>query len=492
MRRWGIEGGNRFGRSHAAVLLLAVLLAGCNSAMLTRDGPSAAIVSPPTVNESAGTPIAAAEHARIVAAYGGIYHDQKLERSIAEIVGRLVAASDRPTQRYHLTILNAPAINAFALPDGYIYVTRGLIALANDASEFAAVVAHEMAHVTANHAAERQNRARTAAVVSNAVKDVLNDEDASRLALVSSQRTLATFSRQQELEADALGVRIASRAGYDPYAASRFLNQMAEFARYRDSLSLRPNKGPDFLATHPSTPERISFARRAAEETGIGGGATDRDAYLSAVESILFGDDTAQGYVRGRNFLHAGLGVGFAVPEGFVIDNTNDAVLATGADGTALRFDGVNLSPNVRLEDYLASGWINGLDRSSIKPVTVGGLEAATASAQAKDWVFRITVIRVGESATYRFIFANEKLTPGFVTAADAIAGSFRKLDPREVAGLKPLRLHIVRVRPGDTSRTLARRMSGVERPQELFQVLNGLGPNDNPRPGSLVKIVSD
>src|SRR5690606_22711733 len=260
-------------------------------------------------------------------------------------------------------------------------------ALANDSSEFAAVVAHEMAHVTANHAAARQSKARTAAIVSNVVKEVL-DDDASRLALVSSQRTLATFSRQQELEADAIGVRIAAKAGYDPFAASRFLAQMSHFADYREALSLRQEKRPDFLSTHPSTPERIAFARRAAEETGSPGGATDRETYLAAIDSILFGDDTAQGYVRGRNFLHAGLGVGLAEPEGLVIDITYDDVLATVTDGSALRFDGVNHSSGVRIEDYLASGWINGLDRASIRPLAIAGLPAATARAEAKEWVF--------------------------------------------------------------------------------------------------------
>src|SRR6185295_6796971 len=207
---------------------------------------------------------ATAENARIVAAYGGIYHDQKLEQTLARVVGRVVAASDNPAQSYSITILNAPAVNAFALPFVYLYVTRGLLALANDSSEVAAVLAHEMGHITANHAIQRENKARDALIVSRVVTDVL-DDGAGTLALASSQRTLAAFSRQQELEADAIGVKTIGRTGYDPFAAARFLEAMGKFSRYRASLATG-DKRPDFLATHPATPERVQFATRAARE----------------------------------------------------------------------------------------------------------------------------------------------------------------------------------------------------------------------------------
>jgi predicted Zn-dependent protease len=176
------------------ILLAGFALSGC-TALMSAGGepPSSVIVGNATEIDSR---FGAEEHPRIIAAYGGIYHDAKLEQTLARIVGRVVAASDKPDQSYRITILNAPAINAFALPGGYLYVTRGLLALANDSSEVAAVLAHEMAHVTADHAVARQNKARTAMIVSRVVTDVLNDDDAGRLALASSQRSLASFSRQ--------------------------------------------------------------------------------------------------------------------------------------------------------------------------------------------------------------------------------------------------------------------------------------------------------
>jgi predicted Zn-dependent protease len=472
------------------ILFAGAFLSACTTLMTAGGDASGSLIA--GGNAEVDSRFGAEEHPRIIAAYGGIYHDTKLEQTLARIVGRVVAASDKPDQSYRITILNAPTVNAFALPGGYLYVTRGLLALANDSSEVAAVLAHEMAHVTADHAVARQNKARTAMIVSRVVTDVLNDDDAGRLALASSQRSLASFSRQQELEADAIGVRTIGRAGYDPFAASRFLTSMGRFAAYKSAAAINDDR-LEFLASHPSTPERIDFAIRAARQFGAPGiGEVDRDRYLEGVEGMVFGDDPSQGFVRERSYVHPTLGVGFTVPEGFVIDNASDAVLATGADGTALRFDAVKLPEGADLGSYLASGWVNGFEESSVQRFTVQGLPAASAIARAKGWAFRIAVIQVKSGATYRFIFANEVDTPQFAAAAEETVASFRQLDPSEAAKLSSLKIRLVSAKPGDTHQSLARRMRGVDRPLELFRALNELDPGDPVPPGTKFKIVAE
>ena len=160
------------------------------------------------------------EHLRILAAYGGAYREPaRCRRMLEQTVDKLVAASERPDLKYEVTILNSPAINAFALPNGQLYVTRGLIALANDNSELASVLSHEMAHVIARHAAIREDQARQAAMVNRVATDVLSDPQIGALALAKSKIALASFSRAQEFEADGIGVGISARAGYDPYGA---------------------------------------------------------------------------------------------------------------------------------------------------------------------------------------------------------------------------------------------------------------------------------
>jgi predicted Zn-dependent protease len=486
-RMWALRADQVWGRVAAA--LIAVLVAGCTSA--GKNSPTAAIFGAETAGPTAPA-VDTQEHSRIVAAYGGIYHDAKVEQTLVPIVSRIVASSDRPDQAYRITILNSPAINAFALPGGYLYVTRGLLALANDSSEVAAVLAHEMGHITANHAAARQNKAREALIVSKAVSEVLDDDESGQLALASSQRSLASFSRQQELEADAIGVRTIGKAGYDPFAAARFLTAMAHYSDFRAAQTLR-DKAPDFLASHPSTPERVDFAEKAARQFGAPGiGQADRDRYLDGIDGMVFGDDPGQGFVRERTFIHPNLGIGFTVPEGFVIDNTSDAVLATGIDGTALRFDAVGLATGTDLVEYLKSGWINGLDEKSIQSFSVNGLQAASAEAQAKGWFFQIAVIKAAGAATYRFIYANEAATDAFRAEARATTGSFRTFSQQELAALKALHVHVVTASAGDTEAIVARRMRGVDRPRELFRALNDLDPGQAIVAGTKLKIVDD
>lgn len=464
-------------------LAAALVLAGCTPALDL--GPTAPAASTTTT----AAPVA---HAAIVEAYGGIYRNNQLERSLARIVGKLIAATDDPDQPYSITILNTSAINAFAIPGGYLYVTRGLITLANDSSEIAAVIAHEMGHILADHATERRNEALAEAILADTVAEAVQDPAAAQAAVTASQGTLAAFSRQQELDADAIGIGILARAGYDPYAAARFLSRMSQFQAYRASIGVRQDQQPDFLATHPSNQDRINAAATVAQQYGPPDtGATDRDEYLAGLDGVVFGDDADQGYIRGHTFYHAGLGIAFAVAEDYTLDNTHEAVLATAGDGTALRFDAVGVPPGQSLTDYLRSGWVNGLDAASVTSLTINGLPAASASATAAGWYFRITVISVG-SATYRFIFASDRNSAAFGQVAAAIAGSFRQLNAQEIANLRPLQIAIVTVRNGDTIETLAQQMRGVDQPTQLLMILNGIEPGTVPAPGSHIKIVTD
>jgi predicted Zn-dependent protease len=474
--------------ARALVLALVLAAAGCSSvrSMLM---PGATALAEVDRRQAVAD---GAENARIIASYGGVYHDDKVEQALATIVSRIVAASEQPEVSYQITLLNAAAVNAFALPDGHLYVTRGLLALATDASEVAAVLAHEMGHVTANHAAEREQKAKNALVAQQAVADVVNDEQSRQLALAASARTLAAFSRQQELEADAVGIRTIGNAGYDPYAASRFLSAMAKFGDYRAALAVKDQR-PDFLATHPSTPERVKFAEESARGYGAAGtGDAGRERYLAGIDGMVFGDDPSQGFVRDRKFLHPGLAIGFAVPAGFILDNTSEAVLATGPDGTALRFDAVTLGSATDITAYLKSGWVNGLDQRSIQTFTANGFAGASARAQAKGWFFQIVALQSPGGSVYRFIFANDADTDAFRRASGDTIATFRDLTAAEMASLKPLRVRVITVAKGDTEASLVRRMKGVDRPRDLFDIMNGIAPGAVLVPGSKVKIVSD
>ena len=217
-----------------ALLCVAVALAACGEMghFQTASPPTATSPTKPT-RAVVQTPAVEREHERILSSYGGAYDDPQLEALIGKTVDRLVAASDRPDQGYKVTILNSGAVNAFALPTGQLYVTRGLIALACDTSELSSVLSHEMAHVLAKHAAIREDQAKQAALVTRVITDMGNDPDLTAMALAKTKLTMASFSRQQEFEADKIGVGISARAHFDPYGASRFLTAMERNAELK-------------------------------------------------------------------------------------------------------------------------------------------------------------------------------------------------------------------------------------------------------------------
>ena len=425
----------------------------------------------------------------MLAAYGGGYEDAKIHAKLTSVVDRLIAASDRPDLNYKITILNSPAVNAFALPNGQLYVTRGLLGLANDSAEFASVMSHEMAHVIARHAAMREEQARKTELISS-VNDMLSDPQVGAMALARSKIALASFSRSQEFEADSIGVGISARSGFDPYGASRLLASMGRNAELRATSRGGDPRSLDFLSSHPATPERVKNAETSARLFDAGSAERDRAAYLASIDGMIYGEDPVDGFVRGRRFLHPKLGFTFMAPDGFVLDNTAQAVLGMkeGA-GQALRLDVVKVSAEQSLIEYLNSGWIENIENGSVEELAVNGFPAATATAAGDQWAFRLYVVRFG-SEVYRFIFAAKSRTAeADRTFRDAIQ-TFRRLSLQEIRSTKPLRLKIVRVQSGDAVETLAARMALLDHQVERFRVLNGLDSNGRLKAGDLVKII--
>ncbi|ORE92372.1 M48 family metalloprotease [Acuticoccus yangtzensis] len=432
-----------------------------------------------------------AEHLKLIGAYGGLYRNEVIEAMVGDIVAQLVTAGGLTDRSVRVTILNSPAINAFALPTGDVYVTRGLIALATDESELAAVIAHEIAHVTADHARARARQAEAAALARR-VSEVVIDPAVAQDTRETADLSLATFSQQQELEADKLGVETLAKAGFDPFAAARFLKSMADFAAL-PSLNSATEQKPGFLSSHPSTPARVEHAKRVARQFGAPGiGQRQRTKYLRALNGILYGDDPSEGFVRGREFAHVDLGIAFTVPEGYVLKNTSQAVLATDGEHTAIRFDALGLPENESLISYLKSGWIKGLVEDSVRLDTVNGLPGATASALVEGWSFRIGVVR-DKNRIFRFIFASSKAASAYEGAFRRTLSSFRLLSPSQRAAMRPLRVRIVPVRPNESETSLAERMSGVEPAMKLplFRVLNGLDEHQLTA-GDLAKIITE
>jgi predicted Zn-dependent protease len=433
------------------------------------------------------------EHERILLSYGGAYDDPRLEALVSKTVDRLVAVSDRPDQAYKVTILNSGAVNAFALPTGQLYVTRGLIALASDTSELSSVLSHEMAHVLSKHAAIREDQARQAAIVARVVSDMSNDPEVTAFTLAKSKLTMANFSREQEMQADQMGVAISAKARFDPYGASRFLTSMERNAELKASRTSLDPRAQDFLSSHPATPERVARAQEAARQySSPDNTERDREDYLTAIDNIVYGEDPSEGFVRGRRFLHPKLGFTFQAPESFTLDNTAQAVIGVREGGTqAMRFEVVRVPSEQTLGDYLNSGWMENVDKSATEELTINGFPAASTIAKGEQWQFKVYALRFGADV-YRFIFASRQKTTESDRNARETVNSFRQLTLDEVQAARPLRIKVITVQPGDTVESLSHRMAGVDHPMERFSILNGLEAHAQVKVRDKVKIVVD
>jgi predicted Zn-dependent protease len=482
-------------RLWAAPILLSACVALSACGDMNRFQTAAPTTTPgspakPAPKIAAQSPAAEREHERILSSYGGAYDDPQLEALIGKTVDRLVAASDRPDQTYKVTILNSGAVNAFALPTGQLYVTRGLIALACDTSELSSVLSHEMAHVLAKHAAIREDQARQA--VTHVVADV-SDPDMTALALAKNKLTMASFSRQQEFEADAIGVGLSARARFDPYGAARFLTAMERNAELKAGKTVGDPRAQDFLSSHPATPERVESAQATARQySSPEGGERDRETYLAAIDNIVYGEDPSEGFVRGHRFLHPKLGFTFTAPDTFMLDNTAQAVIGVRETGTqAMRFDVVRVPAEQTLGDYLNSGWMENVDKASTEDLTINGFPASSVTAHGDQWEFKVYALRFG-SDVYRFIFAAKQKTTESDRNARETVNSFRRLTLEEIQAARPLRIKVITVQPGDTVESLSHRMAGVDRPIERFRVLNGLDGHAQVKARDRVKIVVD
>ncbi|MEM7423288.1 MAG: M48 family metalloprotease [Pseudomonadota bacterium] len=450
-------------------------------------------------------------HLRVVDKYGGIYDNPRLTAYVNELGRRLVRVSEQPAERWTFTVLDSPTVNAFALPGGYIYITRGLVALANSEAELAGVIGHEIGHVTAGHASLRGARATIAnsAVLGAQIFGAILGLDPALMEIgtaasqVLAGGVLADYSRSDEIEADRLGIRYLARAGYDPYAQADFLESMAASAGLDARMRGRvynPNT-TDFLASHPATGPRtrqaIREAQRAGERIPIGA-ARNRTRFLREIDGTVYGDSEKQGFVLGRTFSHPVLGLTFTVPDGFRILNSNSAVTAVGPDRARLVLDS-GRDDGASLTDYIRRRWVPEIGRtntvgrlSAVTPRTINGLEAAVGRApiavDGTDYDALLVALRL-DGALYRLT----GLSPVGTSHANAIeraAETFRRLRPDERAGLRERRVVVETVQPGATVAGFAARMADPMFAEERFRVLNDLGPRGQPVAGSAVKII--
>jgi predicted Zn-dependent protease len=476
-------------------LLLAVVgpgMAGCTTNPATGESSFTGLMS-----ESDEVRIGRESHPQVLAEFGGVYEDAKLDRYIDSLGQLLARASDRPNLQYTFTVLDSPVVNAFATPGGYVYITRGLLALANSEAEVAGVLAHEIGHVAARHAAERQSQAVLASLPVIFTGVITGSDTLVQAVNTGAAAHLQSYSRDQEYQADLLGVRYLTRTNYDPLGMASFLTQLQSNDKLDATIMGRPEMADQFsiMSTHPRTADRIQRAIQGAGGAPLANPIVERDLYLSKIDGLRYGDEPEQGFIRDRQFLHPVLRFAFEVPAGFHMMNTSDAVVAQRADGAALLFSSTRKFLSASMIDYLTTEWAPRLQMADAETIDVNGMEAATGSGQLemKSGVrdVRLVAIRFDDGTIFRFIFLTKpEQTAPLARDLQATTYSFRRLSPAEAARLHPQSIQVVTVRAGDSVAKLAAKMSFPDFREERFRVLNGLTAADRLTPGRHVKII--
>ncbi|HXV23646.1 MAG TPA: M48 family metalloprotease [Alphaproteobacteria bacterium] len=471
----------------AAMVLIA--LSGCGT------NPATGQQSILGLSEDQEIKVSQQEHPKILAEFGGEYKDPELQKYVSSLGMLLAKTSERPDLPWRFTILDTPQVNAFALPGGYIYITRGLLALASNEAEVVSVLAHEIGHVTARHSAQRQGQA-TIAGLGAALAGILTGSSAvAQLGQAAATGYIQSYSRDQELQADTLGVRYMTRANYDPQAAVSFLKKLQADTRMRAKAAGRdPDEAEQisWTSSHPRTADRVEQAIENAGVTQVSNPIVAEDIYLSKIDGIIYGEDPAGGVVRGRSFIHPGLRFAFEVPEGFQVVNQPSQVLAQAREGDGfIVFTGAK--PTGSLQD-----WFYDHPKASfedVEQINVNGMEGATGltqgSVNGRKADLRVVLIRYDASTVYQFLFATPPdRADRYNQAFRETTYSFRKLSQAEASGLKPQRVQVVTVGSGDTVASLAGRMAVDDLAEERFRLLNGLEGDERLERGQKVKII--
>ncbi|WP_212112723.1 M48 family metalloprotease [Bartonella queenslandensis] len=487
---------------------LMLLLSACHTHLSQNDklSSNSSETIKRTNNNNIYVTLSTLQHPRIVQMYGGAYRDAKLERFLARIIRKLTIASHHSYHNYSVTILNSESINAFALPNGSIYITRGMLALANDSSEVAAILAHEIAHIRANHGILRLQKEAQLKRTHHMSSRLLSSISKKLHPPLQNNQQLAQFSRNQELEADFLALEMLQQTGYDPFALPRFLQTMEAYSHFQNIFG-PSNAFLDFLASHPTTPQRIQLAiEKAHKISKENNKIIDRDSFLKSIDGMTFGGSFYTGFVRDNQFIHPQLRIAFSVPNDFTIEHSAHTVWASGSNKIAIRFDAIPHSPGISASDYLKSGWIIGLDPSSIRPLTIQDLPnqgftgpghlvhnllGAQARATHEKWQFDVVVI-LFNNHIFRFLTAAPRNSQNFAEITKKTVQSFHPLSTSQLKKLKPLKISIVRVKQGENVANLANKMQHTPDKEKLFRILNGLSPTQTLSAGTKVKIITE
>ncbi|MCB1648952.1 MAG: M48 family metalloprotease [Pseudomonadales bacterium] len=485
-----------FARTASVLTLLGVALVLSSCAVNPATGQANIV----TMSEKRELEIGAEEHAKVMSSMP-LVEDESLTAYINEVGQRLAAVSDRPDLTYTFTVIDSPEINAFALPGGYVYVNRGLLAYLNSEAELAAVIGHEIGHITARHAVQQQSRgalARVASGVGGVVAAVATGSGyiGSQIMDVGSlwaQAGLSGFGREHELEADTLGAEYLLRAGYDPQAVIKVVTVLKNQEDFNTKVANQQPSYHGLFATHPRNDTRLQQAIAsvgalpASQATLV-----DNAGFRDHMDGLVVGESQRITGSQARNrYYQTLLGYTMVFPDDWTVSETPTTVSATNPAGdSGLRVEvqrmQESLEPRLFIRDKLG---ISNLQKT--EPLQQYRLQGYTGTTNTDGKSQRIAVIYLGPRV---FIFTGDIAAGEGAEASDqlllAAIRTFRAIQANERFSGNESHIRYVQVGEGFTFAALARMSPIANYPEETLRLINGYYPTGTPNPGDWIKIV--
>jgi predicted Zn-dependent protease len=441
---------------------------------------------------------------QIIKAYG-LYEDQAVQDYVSKVGNKVARHSDLPDWEYHFTVLDDESVNAFTTGGGYVYVHRGLLAYLNSEAELAAVLGHEIGHITARHPARQQTRGVLASVAAIGAAIMTGNGAVAQLANIGAEAWMQGYGRENEMEADRLGLVYATKSGYRPEAMGDVFKVFKAQERFELQRAKDEGREPmlyhGVFSSHPAPDERgIQAAKGAANITDQpeGGWIDGREDFMKAIDGLPYGSSRAQGIVRDNRFYHADMGITIAFPRGWHVDNERDRILAYTKNKDAIMQ--ITTAPRAEKKtprEFLL-GELKGASFQKGEELRVNGMEGYTVVTRhgspldSGEGPVRWAVLYRDKTA-FLFGAASRSGTAGLPADDGLFVSSIqtlRSLKPAEYPLAEPYRIHVIQATDKTKLDDYAKDVPVEKYKKEELEMLNGLYPNGKVQAGQSLKIV--
>ena len=495
---------SRMNKNFLGMIFAATLLTACATVKNPVSGENELTV----MDEQREIALGRKEHAEVLKEYG-IYNNPRLQTYVNELGQRLARQSHRKDLEWHFTVLDSPQINAFALPGGYVYVTRGIMAYMDSEADLAGVIGHEIGHVTARHGAQRATRQQTAGVgvmaatILGAILESSGVSGAGQLANQASQGLaagyIASYGRDQELQADSLGAEYLSRVNLDPKNMVDVIGVLKSQERFADDTARAEGRTPSphtgWLTSHPSNDKRLQEIVRIAAQYKGNYGDEGRSRYLQAINGMTFGESREQGVTRGRHFYHEPLGIALTAPEGWKVRNTPEAIALINAPEDAGLIVSVLPAKAGSTQDEIVRNVFRSAqgrtERRSLGGFPATHFVGTRQNQQGQMQPIEATVVTGPENRNYLLVYGarNPQLLRNAREKIQEGEASFRPLSSADRAAARPWTIRAVPYRQGSLPQ-LVRDSPLSGNAEQQLRLLNGVYSGGNLQAGQLIKVV--